>query len=118
MAYNVYTVESLGNGDRNHIAFYIETKPHGRSTINPRAHISCHGHHPGSKKQVATIAPENLERFEKVCCLMVPPPKPQVTLSSKSLVPGAPLYRCAEWLRDVEKLAVEKGIFTRVAGSI
>jgi len=27
MPYNVYTIESLGNGERNHKAIYIETNP-------------------------------------------------------------------------------------------
>lgn len=134
MSYKVYTVESLGNGERNHIAIYIETDPsaaqdsikghlyHVTSTIlngmkyDPLETVDPERlleHIPGSKKQIATIAREDLARFESECCLAVPPPKPQVTLSGKRLYPGEPLYRCRDWLGDVESVAVEKGIFQR-----
>lgn len=134
MSYNVYTVESLGNGERNHIAIYIETDPsadpdsikghlyHVTGTIlngmkyDPRETVDPERlpeHIPGSKKQIATIAREDLARFESECCLAVPPPKSQVTLGGKRLYPGEPLYRCGDWLEDVERVAVEKGIFRR-----
>ncbi|KAJ5194733.1 uncharacterized protein N7498_008171 [Penicillium cinerascens] len=134
MSYNVYTVESLGNGERNHKAIYIETNPtaaqksfkgalyhvtgtilngmtyESRDTIDPE---QLPEHIPGTKKQIATIAAPDLARFEDECCLTVPPPRAQITLSGKRLFPQIPLYRCREWLADVEKVAVEKGIFAR-----
>lgn len=134
MSCKVYTVESLGNGERNHIAIYIETDPstpqdstrghlyHVTGTIlngmkyDPRETQDPERlpeHIPGSKKLIATIAREDLARFESECCLAVPPPKAQVTLSGKRLYPGEPLYRCRDWLLDVERVAVEKGIFKR-----
>lgn len=134
MEYKVYTVQSLGNGERNHIAIYIETEPsapqdavkghlyHVTGTIlngmnyDPRGTVDPEllpEHIAGSKKQIATIAREDLSRFEAECCLAVPPPKAQVTLGGKRLYPGEPLYRCGEWLLDVERLSVEKGIFKR-----
>lgn len=134
MSYNVYKVESLGNGDRNHQAIYIETDPsappestrghlyHVTGTIlngmeyDPRPTVDPEflpEHIPGSKKQTATIAREDLVRFENECCLAVPAPRAQVTLSGKRLYPGMPLYRCGDWLQDVERVAFEKGIFKR-----
>lgn len=134
MSFKVYTVESLGNGPRNHKAIYIETHPTAaptaikgtlyhvtgtilngmtydpRDTLDP-AHLP--EHIPGTKKQIATITEANLTRFENECCLSVPPPQAQVSLSGTRLFPEIPLYRCTEWLDDVEKVAVEKGIFTR-----
>lgn len=134
MSYKVYTVESLGNGPRNHKAIYIETHPtaapnsvqgtlyhvtgtilngmtyESRETPDPE-HLPEHIH--GTKKQIATITDVNIARFQEECCLRIPPPRAQVTLSGERLFPETPLYRCREWLDDVEKVAVEKGIFTR-----
>lgn len=130
MSYDVYTVESLGNP--NHEAIYIETTPdappqshsgslyHVTGTIlngmiyDPRPTEDPEllpEHVPGSKRKIAVIRSEALDRFERECCLAIPPPKPQVRLNGARLDPGKPLYRCGEWLRDVMDLAFEKGIF-------
>ncbi|OQD76513.1 hypothetical protein PENDEC_c004G03098 [Penicillium decumbens] len=138
MPYNVYTIESLGNGERNHKAIYIETNPiatsqsvkgnlyHVTGTIlkgmayDPRSTTDPEllpEYIQGTKKQIATIAEDDLARFETECCLTVSPPKAQVTLSGKKVFPQTSLYRCREWIADVEKVAVEKGIFTPYGNS-
>lgn len=130
MSYNVYKVESLGNP--NHEDIYIETVPDA-TPLSPQGHLYhvtgtiLNGmiydprasenpelspeHIPGSKKMIGTIAPEDLDKFEREFCLAVPPPKPQVTLGGKRLCPDTPLYRCGDWLRDVVDLAFGKRIF-------
>ncbi|RAL03165.1 uncharacterized protein BO80DRAFT_423137 [Aspergillus ibericus CBS 121593] len=130
MSYPVYTTEEIG--ERNHIAIYIETVPDAapqairgrlyhvvgtilmgmtyapRDTPDPE---TIPGHVPGSKKKIATIAKDDLIRFEQECCEVVPPPTAQVTISGKRLDPSKPLYRCGGWIEDVKKMAFEKGIF-------
>lgn len=127
MALKVFTTESIG-AQRNHIAIYIETNPSEdrgwlhhvtgtilngmdytpRQTPNPEV---LPEHVPDSKKQIGTIEEEDLGRFREECCLAVLPPRAQVTLKGTRLYPDTPLYRCIEWLKDVEELAVRKGIF-------
>ncbi|PYH99865.1 hypothetical protein BO71DRAFT_367918, partial [Aspergillus ellipticus CBS 707.79] len=63
-----------------------------------------------TKKKIGTIVKGDLAKFEKECCEAVPPPRAQLNLRSQQLYPGTPLYRCGDWLRDVQKLAFEKGI--------
>jgi hypothetical protein len=129
MLLNVFTTETIGI--RNHIAIYIETDPAAdsgwlhhvtgtilngmdytpRPTRNPK---ELPEFVPKSQKQIAMINEEDLDRFRQECCLAVPPPRPQVTLGGKRLYPHTPLYRCGHWLKDVVKLAFEKGIFNRV----
>lgn len=60
---------------------------------------------------MGTIAKGDLASFEAECCEAVPAPRAQLTFSGKQLYPGTLLYRCGDWLRDVQKLAFEKGIF-------
>ncbi|KAL3455590.1 hypothetical protein BJX64DRAFT_272106 [Aspergillus heterothallicus] len=130
MSYTVYTAEYIGSP--NHEAIYIETDPaapetsyrgrryHVTGTILQGMVYECKGsldpdheaeHVPGTKKKVGVVDVGDLKRFEDECCRAVPPPPPQVTLAGKRLYPGAPLYRCGEWRRDVVALAIEKGIF-------
>ena len=132
MSYNVFYVETVGI--RNHKAIYIESNPsappetprgrlhHVTGTIlagmnyDPRDTVDPEftpEYVPASKRKIATIAADDLPRFESECCEFIPPPRPQMTLSGKQLYPGTPLYRCGDWLRDVENLAVEKGILKR-----
>ncbi|KAJ5873811.1 uncharacterized protein N7529_002241 [Penicillium soppii] len=127
MPLKVYRTESIG-ATRNHIAIYIETAPtedagwlhhvtgtilNGmdytpRETPNP---VHLPEHVPSSMKQIATIEEEDLERFREECCLAVPPPQAQVTLRGTQLYPDTPLYRCGDWLKDVQELAFKNGIF-------
>lgn len=127
MQLKVFTTESIG-ATRNHIAIYIETNPaedagwlhhvtgtilNGmdytpRETCNP---VQLPEHVPDSMKQVATIAEEDLERFREECCMAVLPPRAQVTLRGARLYPDTPLYRCRDWLKDVQEMAFRKGIF-------
>ncbi|CAG7922317.1 unnamed protein product [Penicillium olsonii] len=127
MPLKVYTTESIG-APRNHIAIYIETAPDEdagwlyhvtgtilngmdytpRETPNP-AHLPEYV--PSSMKQLATIEEDNLDKFVKEVCLAVPPPRAQVTLRGARLYPGTPLYRCGDWLKDVQEMAFQKGIF-------
>ncbi|KAJ6068815.1 hypothetical protein N7499_010702 [Penicillium canescens] len=129
MSLNVFTTESIGV--RNHVAIYIETDSstdsgwlhHVTGTIlngmdyTPRPTCNPKGlpeYVPDSQKKIAMINEGDLERFRVECCLAVPPPRPQVTLGGKRLYPDTPLYRCRHWLKDVEKLAFEKGIFKQL----
>lgn len=129
--YNVYTAEYVGQ--RNHIFIYIETHPdadpaaaergrryHVTGTILRGMTYEAQDSHdpelspafvPGTKQKIGTIAQADMARFETECCLAVPPPPAQVTLSGKRLDPSKPLYRCGDWLEDVKRLAFEKGIF-------
>lgn len=127
MPFKVYTTESIG-APRNHIAIYIETAPSEdagalhhvtgtilngmdytpRPTPNPE-HLP--EHMPSSMKLIATIEEEDLEKFREEVCLAVPPPRAQVTLRGARLYPDTPLYRCRDWLNDVQEMAFRKGIF-------
>ncbi|KAJ6148504.1 hypothetical protein N7497_010486 [Penicillium chrysogenum] len=117
MPLKVFTTESIG-AKRNHIAIYIETDPSEdrgwlhhvtgtilngmdytpRQTPNPEM---LPEHVPDSKKQIGTIEEEDLESSS---------PRAQVTLKGTRLYPDTPLYRCTEWLKDVEEMAIRKGI--------
>lgn len=130
MSFKVYTVEYIGVP--NHEFIYIETDPNAPETSEGgfRYHVTgsllqgmkyvqegsidpeyslCYV--PGTKKMIGTIAMADLATFETECCKAVEPPKIQLTLRGAQLYPGTPLYRCGDWLRDVQKLAFEKGIF-------
>lgn len=130
MSFTVFTAEYAGVP--NHEAIFIETNPAAprmteagrlyhvtgnllqgmkydpRGSMDPEFSAS---HVPGTKKKIGTITKEDLARFETECCHAVPAPRAQLTLGGKQLYPGTPLYRCGDWLRDVQKLAFEKGIF-------
>lgn len=130
MSYEVYTAESLGQP--NHIAIYIETQPGERAenregilyhvvgTIlqgmtyqkreekDPELSVE---YVPNTKKKIGAIAIEDLEKFERECCMAVAPPGPQVKLNGKPKDPSKPLYRCNHWLDDVIRLAFQKDIF-------
>jgi hypothetical protein len=127
MALKVFTTESIG-AQRNHIAIYIETEPsenrgwlhHVTGTIlngmdyTPRQTPSPEmlaEYVPDSKKLIATIEEGDLERFREECCMAVLPPRAQVTLKGTRLYPDTPLYRCGDWLKDVQDMAFRKGIF-------
>ncbi|KAL4783458.1 hypothetical protein BJX76DRAFT_348601 [Aspergillus varians] len=108
MSYNVYTAEY--SGVPNHEAIFIEINPGvprladaGRlyhvtgnllmgMKFDPRNSIDPEGSAsfvPGTKRKIGTISKDDLAKFERECCEAVPPP---------------------HWLRDVQKLAFEKGI--------
>jgi hypothetical protein len=127
MQLKVFTTESIG-ATRNHIAIYIETAPaedegwlhHVTGTIlngmeyTPRPTpnpVQLPEHVPSSMMQIAIIEDEDLDKFREECCLAVPPPRAQVTLNGTRLYPGTPLYRCGDWLKDVQDIAFKKGIF-------
>ncbi|KAJ5120853.1 uncharacterized protein N7515_010241 [Penicillium bovifimosum] len=126
MALKVYTTESIG-AQRNHIAIYIETEPsenrgwlhHVTGTIlngmdytprqTPDPEMLAE-YVPDSKKLIATIEESDLDRFREECCMAVLPPRAQVTLKGTRLYPDTPLYRCGDWLKDVQDMAFRKGI--------
>ncbi|CAG7947185.1 unnamed protein product [Penicillium salamii] len=79
-----------------------------RETPNP---VHLPEYVPPSMKQIGTIEEEDLDKFIKEVCLVVPPPRAQVTLRGTRLYPDIPLYRCGDWLKDVQEMAFQKGIF-------
>ncbi|CAG8894386.1 unnamed protein product [Penicillium egyptiacum] len=132
MSFSVYTAEYLGAP--NHEAIYIEINPtapqmseRGRlyhvtgnllqgMRYDPRGSFDRElsaSYVPDTKKIIGSIAHTDLPRFETECCRAVEAPRAQLTLGGKQLYPGTPLYRCGDWLRDVQKLAFEKGILKR-----
>ncbi|EPS28163.1 hypothetical protein PDE_03109 [Penicillium oxalicum 114-2] len=118
MSFNAYTAEYVGVSTTMKL-FILRANPTAPKTlegghlyhlVSPEFSAS---HVPGTKRKIGTIAKEDIARFETECCQADPAPHTRLTLGGKQLYPGTQLYRCGDWLRDVQKLAFEKGIIKR-----
>ncbi|KAJ5690653.1 hypothetical protein N7462_005045 [Penicillium macrosclerotiorum] len=86
-SYLIYIVEFFHHNERNYKAIYIETD---LSLPNPPPKTTSNTSLDHSRRDLLPVTPDD-----------------------KRLYPETPLGRREDWLADVERLAVEKGIFTR-----
>ncbi|CAG8894487.1 unnamed protein product [Penicillium salamii] len=86
MLFKVYTTESIG-APRNHIAIYIETAPSEDAGGSTMLLGQSSTYVPPSMKQIGTIEEEDLDKFIKEVCLVVPPREPKSRLEAPACTP-------------------------------
>lgn len=121
MSHNVWWVEFLG-AERTHKALFLQRETDTEETLysvqgsilrgmnyqlkpfyDPKRSLAF-----VSMDKIGTVALANVSKIDEVC-QSFPPPWAQMTLGSKSIDSGVPLYRCIEWTMDVRSAHLSRG---------